>query len=153
MWSLGGFSVALGTSTTVGKARFDFARTTTNVAAASASCAAFVATADWNTCHGFFASATTCKAGGRSLAVALRAQCFLRHLPMRLPQPPLSMDRCVDDQHYNDSAQNDHPIGKFSARYRCLFAKPFHDLLPSSGTGSPRARSATESSRPRIVSV
>ena len=49
---------------------------------------------------------------------------------MRLPQPLLSMDECVDDQHYNDSAQNDHPIGKFNARYRCLFAKPFHDRPP-----------------------
>jgi hypothetical protein len=40
------------------------------------------------------------------------------------------MAECVDDQHYDDSAQNDHPIGKFNARYRCLFAKPFHDRPP-----------------------
>ena len=40
MLSFGGFSVALGTSTTVGKARFDFAPATTNVAAAAASSAA-----------------------------------------------------------------------------------------------------------------
>ena len=64
------------------------------------------------------------------MSVALRTQCFLWHLLVRLPRPPLSMDQCVDDQDYDDSAQNDHPIGKFSARYRCLFAKPFHDRPP-----------------------
>jgi hypothetical protein len=57
-------------------ARFDFARTTTNIAAASASSAASFAVADWNTYDGFFASATTCKTGSRSLAVAFRTQCF-----------------------------------------------------------------------------
>jgi len=36
----------------------------------------------------------------------------------------------VDEQHYNDSAQNDHPIGKLNASYRCLFAKPVHDYPP-----------------------
>ena len=36
------------------------------------------------------------------------------------------MDGCVDDQDYNDGAQNDHP----NARYRCLFAKPFRDYPP-----------------------
>jgi hypothetical protein len=50
--------------------RFDFARTTTNIAAASASSTASFAVADWNTYDGFFASATTCKTGSRSLAVA-----------------------------------------------------------------------------------
>jgi len=40
------------------------------------------------------------------------------------------MDGCVDDQDYNDGAQNDNPIGKLNARYRCLFAKPFHDYPP-----------------------
>jgi hypothetical protein len=96
----------------------------------SASSAAFFAVTEWNASDRFFASATTRKAGGRALAVALRAQCFLLHLLMGLPQPPLSMGECVDDQHYNDSAQNDHPIGKLNARYRCLFAKPFHDRPP-----------------------
>jgi hypothetical protein len=109
---------------------FDFARTATNIAAVLASSAAFFAVAEWNTSDGSFTSATTRKAGGRSLPVALRTQCFLRHLLMRLPQSPVSMDQCVDDQDYNDSAQNDHPIGKFSARYRCLLAKPFHDRSP-----------------------
>jgi hypothetical protein len=47
--TLGCFSVALGTSTTVGKARFDFARTTTNVAAAVASSTAFITGTEWNT--------------------------------------------------------------------------------------------------------
>ena len=114
----------------MGISRFDFARTTTNIASASASSTAFIAATERNTCGGLFAHATTREAGGCSLAVALRAQCFLRHLPMRLPRPPLSMDRRVDDQDYDDSAQNNHPIGKFSARYRCLFAKPFHDRPP-----------------------
>ena len=59
--------------------RFDFACTTTNIAAASASSAAFFTVADWNTYDGFFASATTCKAGSRSLAVAFRTQFFLWH--------------------------------------------------------------------------
>ena len=131
--------------------RFNFARTTTNIAAASASSAAFIAVTEWNTCDGFFARATTRNAGGRSLAVALRTQCFLGHLltlkifcdalnrrRSRLSrhdqQPPQlaasSMDGCVDDQDNNDGAQNDHPIGKLNARYRCLFAKPFHDYPP-----------------------
>jgi hypothetical protein len=114
----------------LGISRLDFTGTTTNIAAVSASSAAFFAVTEWNTSDGFFTSATTRKAGGRSLAVALRTQCFLRHLLMRLPRPPLLMDQCVDDQDYDDSAQNDHPIGKFSARYRCLFAKPFHDRPP-----------------------
>ena len=79
-------------------------------------------------CDGLFARATTRKAGGCSLAVALRTQC-------RPPQlAASSMDGCVDDQDYNDGAQNDHPIGKLDARYRCLFAKPFHDYP------SPRAK-------------
>src|ERR1700738_3550025 len=30
----------------------------------------------------------------------------------------------------NNGAQNDHPIGNLDARYRCLPAKPFHDLPP-----------------------
>jgi hypothetical protein len=63
---------------------FDFARTTTNIAAASASSAAFFTLADWNTYDGFFASATTYKAGSRSLAVAFRTQCFIWHF-VRLP--------------------------------------------------------------------
>ena len=114
----------------LGISRFDFARTTTNIAAVSASSAAFFAVTEWNTNGGLFAHATAREAGGHSLAVALRTQCFLWHLLMRLPRPPLSMGQCVDDQDYDDSAQNDHPIGKFSARYRCLFAKPFHDRPP-----------------------
>jgi len=61
------------------------------------------------------------------IMVCASSRCLLL---MRLPHPPLSMDECVDDQHYNDSVQNDHPIGKFNARYRCLFAKPFHDRPP-----------------------
>jgi hypothetical protein len=36
----------------------------------------------------------------------------------------------VDEQDYNDSAQNDHPIGKLNASYRCLFAKPVHNYPP-----------------------
>ena len=63
---------------------FDFGRTTTNIAAAPASSAAFFTLADWNTYDRFFSSAATCKAGSRSLAVAFRAQCFIRHF-VRLP--------------------------------------------------------------------
>jgi hypothetical protein len=69
------------------------------------------------------------------------SQDLLRHLNRRRSrlsrhdqQPPQlaasSMDGCVDDQDYNDGAQNDNPFGKLNARYRCLFAKPFHDHLP-----------------------
>jgi hypothetical protein len=64
----------------LGISRFDFARTTTNIAAASAGSAAFIAVTEWNTRDGFFARVKTRKAGGRSLAVALRTQCFLWHL-------------------------------------------------------------------------
>jgi hypothetical protein len=64
---------------------FDFARTTTNLAAASAGSAAFFTITEWNTYDGFFASATTCKARSRSLAVAFRTQCFIWHCA--LPKP------------------------------------------------------------------
>jgi hypothetical protein len=42
----------------------------------------------------------------------------------------LSMDGVVNNQDYNDGTQNHRPIGKLNARYRCLFAKPFHDYPP-----------------------
>jgi hypothetical protein len=58
---------------------FYFACTTTNIAAASASSAAFITVTDWNSYDGFFASAMTCKAGSRSLPVAFRAQYFVWH--------------------------------------------------------------------------
>jgi hypothetical protein len=71
-------------------------------------------------------------------------------LPELLGKPPpspelpqfaaSSMDGCVDDQDYNDGAQNDHPIGNLNARYRRLLAKPFHDFLPYSNSSSPRTR-------------
>jgi hypothetical protein len=145
--------------------RFDFACTTTNIAAASASSAAFFTVADWSTYDGFFASATTCKAGSRSLTVAFRTQYFLWHCSLpgifcatsiagrsRLSrhdqQPPqlaaLSMDGVVNDQDYNDGTQNHHPIGKLNARYRCLFAKPFHDCSSHTRTAAHQGRNATE---------
>jgi hypothetical protein len=71
-------------------------------------------------------------------------------LPELLGKPPpspelpqfaaSSLDGCVDDQDYNDGAQNDHPIGNLNARYRRLLAKPFHDFLPYSNSSSPRTR-------------
>jgi hypothetical protein len=75
------------------------------------------------------------------LVAFAHSQDLLRHLNRRRSrlsrhdqQPPQwaasSMDGCVDDQDYNDGAQNDNPIGKLNARYRCLFAKPFHDYPP-----------------------
>jgi hypothetical protein len=36
----------------------------------------------------------------------------------------------VDEQHYDNGAQNDHPIRDLNARYRCCPAKPFHDFPP-----------------------
>jgi hypothetical protein len=36
----------------------------------------------------------------------------------------------VGEPDYNDGAYNEQPIGDFSARYRCLPAKPFHDFSP-----------------------
>jgi hypothetical protein len=49
----------------------------------------------------------------------------------------------VDDQDYDDSAQNECPIGNWNARYRCLLAEPFHDFPPvlqsSSGSGFGRS--------------
>jgi hypothetical protein len=58
------------------------------------------------------------------------------------------MDGCVDDQDYNDGAQNDHPIGKLSARYRCLFAKPFHDYPPIFKQRLTKGEAPTEGSGP-----
>jgi hypothetical protein len=80
-----------------------FACTTTNIAAASASSAAFFTVADWNTYDGFFPSATTCKAGSGSLTVAFRAQCFFWHrLRPTLPDAPfLNLTR--RDPHDMDS--------------------------------------------------
>jgi hypothetical protein len=60
--------------------RVNFARTATNVAAALASPVAFLTDANCDADKGFFASATTCNAGSRSLAMAFRAQCFCWHL-------------------------------------------------------------------------
>ena len=38
-----------------------------------------------------------------------------------------------DEEDYNDGAQNEHPIGNLSARYRRFPAKPFHDFPPRLG--------------------
>jgi len=38
------------------------------------------------------------------------------------------VDKCIDDQNHNNSAENDDPIGDLNARYRCLLGKPFHDF-------------------------
>jgi hypothetical protein len=64
--------------------RFDFARTATNVATALASAVAFLTDANRDADKGFFASATTCNAGSRSLAMAFRAQGFCWHLASRV---------------------------------------------------------------------
>ena len=61
--------------------RVNFARTATNVAAALASPVAFLTDANCDADKGFFASATTCNAGSRSLAMAFRAQGFCWHSP------------------------------------------------------------------------
>ena len=81
---------------------------------------------------------------------ARRMAANIAKLPELLGKPPASpelpqfaassMDGCVDDQDYNDGAQNDHPIGNLNARYRRLLAKPFHDFLPYSNSSSPRTR-------------
>jgi hypothetical protein len=63
-----------------GVATLDFARAATNIAAALASPVAFLTDANCDADKGFFASATTCNAGSRSLAMAFRAQCFCWHL-------------------------------------------------------------------------
>ena len=89
---------------------------------------------------------------------------LLRHLNRRRSrasrhdqQPPQlaasSMDGCVDDQDYNDGAQNDHPIGKLNARYRCLFAKPFHDYPPIFKQRLTKGEAPTEGSGPDIVAL
>ena len=116
MWSLGGFSVALGTSTTVGKARFDFARTTTNVAAAVASFTALLQVPSGIPTTDFL------PVRGRSLAVALGTQCSLRHL-LNSATAALSMDGRVDDQDHDDGAEDNHPVGNLDARYRRLLAR------------------------------
>ena len=41
-----------------------------------------------------------------------------------------SVNGCVNDQDHNNGTQNDHPIGNFNARYRCLSGKPFHNFPP-----------------------
>ncbi len=64
-----------------------------------------------------------------------------------------STDGCVDDQDYNDGAQNDHPIGKLNARYRCLFAKPFHDYPPIFKQRLTKGEAPTEGSGPSIVAL
>ena len=72
-------------------------------------------------------------------------------------QPPQlaasSVDGCVDDQDYNDGAQNDHPIGKLNARYRCLFAKPFQDYPAIFKQRLSKREAPTEGSRPSIVAL
>src|SRR5215475_6923059 len=72
-------------------------------------------------------------------------------------QPPQlaasSVDGCVDDQDYNDGAQNDHPIGKLNAGYRCLFAKPFHDYPAIFKQRLAKGEAPTEGSGPSIVAL
>jgi len=92
------------------------------------------------------------------------SQDLLRHLNRRLSrlsrhdqQPPQlaasSMDGCVDDQDYNDGAQNDHPIGNLNARYRRLLAKPFHDHPPIVKQRLTKGRSADARFGPSIVAL
>jgi hypothetical protein len=42
----------------------------------------------------------------------------------------------VDEQGYNDSTQNNHPIGNLNASYNCFPLKPFHDFHPRLGRAS-----------------
>ena len=41
-----------------------------------------------------------------------------------------SLDKRVDNPDYDNSRQNEYPIGNLNARYRCFLAKPFHGLPP-----------------------
>ena len=40
---------------------------------------------------------------------------------------------CIDDQDYNDSTENDQPIGNLTARYRGFLVKPFHGFSSKIG--------------------
>jgi hypothetical protein len=44
---------------------------------------------------------------------------------------PGSVQVLVDEQDYDDRAQNDYPIRKFISRYRCFLLEPFHCLPPT----------------------
>jgi hypothetical protein len=37
-----------------------------------------------------------------------------------------SARECVDNPDYDDSRDNEYPIGNLNARYRCFSTKPFH---------------------------
>ena len=50
----------------------------------------------------------------------------------------------IDDQDYNDSTENDQPIGNLSARYRGFLVKPFHDFSFKIGRLSWRPLSSSE---------
>jgi hypothetical protein len=44
--------------------------------------------------------------------------------------PTSARDKRVDNPDYDNSRQNEYPIGNLNARYRCFLAKPFHGLPP-----------------------
>jgi hypothetical protein len=48
----------------------------------------------------------------------------------RRKQPP-SHCSAIDNPDYDESRQNEYPIGNLGTRYRCFPAKPFHGLPPS----------------------
>ena len=41
-----------------------------------------------------------------------------------------SARECVDNPDYDDSRDNEYPIGNLNARYRCFSTKPFHGFSP-----------------------
>jgi len=59
---------------------FNFASPATNIATLMAASVAFLASADWHTCEGALAIATTNGAGSGSLAVTFRTQKSVWHL-------------------------------------------------------------------------
>jgi hypothetical protein len=40
------------------------------------------------------------------------------------------LDKRVDNPDYENSRQNEYPIGNLNARYRCFLAEPFHGFSP-----------------------
>ena len=66
-------------------------------------------------------------------------------------QPPFSKSahELVNEQDYDDRAQNQAPIGNLKARYRCISTEPFHGFPSEPG----RLKLATDSRSPRPPST
>jgi hypothetical protein len=64
--------------------------------------------------------------------------------PGARPQGPL-----VNEQDYDDGAQNQAPIGNLKARYRCILSESFHGFPPNQAASTGNLQRLLDRPRPR----